>query len=71
MMQWDENEQDYIPIDWKQAFRPTQFELDGVYERLVRKFDEACERLEREEDDAKIMHLLRSTLGLTTYMVEK
>lgn len=68
-MEWSESHQAYIPVDWKSAFHVTEAEMKAVYDRCVIAFDKACEEIERQDDAFKIDHLLRSTLGVTTYEI--
>jgi hypothetical protein len=71
-MSWDHNDNEFE--QWiRENVRPislSKAEMDAMYARIVKRFDEACDKIDREEDARKIQRLLYDIFGPHSYCIE-
>jgi hypothetical protein len=71
-MTWDEDDAEALP-NWFPPYKPiilSKAEMDAMYERIRKQFDEACDKIDREQDAQKIQRLLYDIFGPHSYSVE-
>ena len=70
-MQWDEDDAEALPAWWP-PYKPiilSKAEMDAMYDRIVRAFDERCDQLEKEDTDYKVAQIIHDCWGPRSYQI--